>query len=44
MKTRGASKNLTFKYNQLINDEIENIKLQSDSSGDNLNNSKGNKK
>ena len=43
-KTRGASKDLTFKYNQLVSDKIERKKLQNDSSGDGLNNSIINKK
>lgn len=43
-KTRGASKDLTFKYNQLLTDKIESRKLKNDSTGEILNNSIGNKK
>ena len=33
-KTRGASRNLMFKFNQFISDELDRKKLQNDSSGE----------
>lgn len=42
-KTRGASRNLTIRYNQLINEETDRRKSQNDSKGEMLDKVKASK-
>ena len=42
-KTRGVSRNLTFRYNQLISEESDKRKNQNDSKGEILEKVKGSK-
>ena len=42
-KTRGASRNLTFRYNQLITEESDKRKSQNGSRGEILDKTKGSK-